>query len=42
MKKLQDFECEKVEIKTVYGGYVEPGPTIIYQGTEVCEVRTDN
>jgi hypothetical protein len=20
MKKLEDFECEKVEIKTVYGG----------------------
>lgn len=20
MKKLEDFECEKVEIKTIYGG----------------------
>lgn len=23
MKKLEDFQCEKVEIKTVYGGQME-------------------
>lgn len=24
MKKLEDFECEKVEIKTIYGGILVP------------------
>ncbi|WP_291151221.1 hypothetical protein [Flavobacterium sp. UBA7680] len=40
MKKLENFECEKVEIKTIYGGK-EPSMTIVYQGTEVCDVHTD-
>ena len=41
MKKLEDFQCEKVEIKNVYGGS-EPSMTIVYQGTEVCDVHADN
>lgn len=44
MKKLEDFQCEKIEIKDVFGGKYaqeEPSMTIIYQGTEVCEVKTD-
>lgn len=43
MKKLEDFMCEKVEIKSVYGGRVASidTMTIIYQGTEVCEVKSD-
>lgn len=43
MKKLEDFECEKIEVKTVYGGRMqaEPSMTIVYQGTEVCDVHTD-
>lgn len=27
MKKLEDFECEKVEIKTIYGGDAPPCQT---------------
>ncbi len=38
MKKLENFECEKVEIKSIMGG---GSMTIVYQGTEVCDVRND-
>ena len=41
MKKLKDFQCEKVDIRSIWGGD-EPSMTIVYQGTEVCEVKTDN
>lgn len=41
MKKLEDFQCEKVEINNIYGGKMEE-MTIIYSGTEVCEVRGDD
>lgn len=43
MKNLEDFQCEKVELKKVVGGRMaeEPSMTIIYSGTEVCDVKTD-
>jgi hypothetical protein len=43
MKKLEDFNAEKVELKTINGGRIQATDTmtIIYSGTEVCEVKGD-
>lgn len=34
MKKLEDFECEKVEIKTIYGG------TQVEECPDTCTIVT--
>ena len=45
MKKLEDFECEKVEIKSIYGGIMADCQTYIqvrgkdqndYDGEDAC------
>ena len=45
MKKLQDFQAEKVELKAIKGGKsLAAAPdtmTIVRQGTEICEVKSD-
>lgn len=43
MKNLEDFECEKIDTKNIFGGRMaeEPSMTIVYSGTEVCDVHTD-
>lgn len=43
MKKLENFELQKVEIKSIFGGRTASTDTmtIVYSGTEVCEVKSD-
>ena len=45
MKKLEDFQAEKVNVSSIYGGKMAIAPadtmTIVYSGTEVCDVKSD-
>ena len=45
MKKLEDFQAEKVDVKSINGGNLKANApdtmSIIYSGTEVCDVKND-
>lgn len=43
MSQLNDFNAEKVNVNSIYGGLRASNDTatIVYQGTEICEVKSD-